>query len=119
MYDYEYGNGEELLNEKNPVPAPPVDFVPPFESDPLEGVDLGQWGTRPCDRKVDLYALQPERLNTSGQNNPLKGKLTNCHVTGCERCSNTALSSFFFNIIQKLVADLSVSRKSLTAISFC
>jgi len=89
MYDYEYGNGEELLNERIPVPAPPVDFVPPFESDPLEGVDLGQWGTRPCDRKVDLYALQPERLNTSGQNNPLKGKLTNCHVTGCERCSVT------------------------------
>lgn len=87
MYDYEYGNGEELLNERIPVQAPPVDFVPPFESDPLEGVDLGQWGTRPCDRKVDLYALQPERLNTSGQNNPLKGKLTNCHITGCERCS--------------------------------
>ncbi|CAH1121282.1 unnamed protein product [Ceutorhynchus assimilis] len=84
-YDYEYTNGDELLDEKSPAPAPPVDFVPPFESDPLEGVDLGQWGTRPCDRKVELYALQPERLNTSGQNNPLKGKLTNCHVTGCER----------------------------------
>ncbi|XP_048526284.1 voltage-dependent calcium channel subunit alpha-2/delta-3 isoform X1 [Dendroctonus ponderosae] len=84
-YEYEYPIGDDLLSEQHPMPAPPVGFVPPFESDPLEGVDLGQWGTRPCDRKVELYVLQPERLNTSGQNNPLKGKLTNCHVTGCER----------------------------------
>ena len=40
---------------------------------------------RPCDKRVDLYILQPDRLNTSGQFNPLKGKLTNCHITGCER----------------------------------
>ncbi|XP_049277922.1 voltage-dependent calcium channel subunit alpha-2/delta-4 isoform X1 [Anopheles funestus] len=40
---------------------------------------------RPCDLKTDLYVLQPERLNSSGQNNPLKGKLTNCHSSGCER----------------------------------
>ncbi|XP_050313474.1 voltage-dependent calcium channel subunit alpha-2/delta-4 [Anthonomus grandis grandis] len=84
-YDYDYPGGDEIINIQNPVPAPPVDFIPPFESDPLEGVDLGQWGTRSCDRKVELYVLQPERLNTSGQNNPLKGKLTNCHITGCER----------------------------------
>ncbi|XP_066588123.1 voltage-dependent calcium channel subunit alpha-2/delta-3 isoform X2 [Prorops nasuta] len=35
-----------------------------------------------CEKKTDLYIFQPERLNTSS---PLKGKLTNCHVTGCER----------------------------------
>ncbi|KDR22779.1 hypothetical protein L798_00618, partial [Zootermopsis nevadensis] len=54
---------------------------------------------RPCDKRVDLYILQPDRLNTSGQSNPLKGKLTNCHITGCERpfsvqkipCSNLIL----------------------------
>ena len=40
---------------------------------------------RSCEKKTDLYILQPERLNTSGQSNPLKGKLTNCHVTRCER----------------------------------
>lgn len=84
-YEYEYPIGDDFLSEQHPMLSPPVDFVPPFESDPLEGVDLGQWGMRPCDRKVELYVLQPERLNTSGQNNPLKGKLTNCHVTGCER----------------------------------
>lgn len=41
---------------------------------------------RSCEKKTDLYILQPDRLNTSGQSNPLKGKLTNCHDTGCERC---------------------------------
>lgn len=46
---------------------------------------MSQFGVRRCDRKIDLYVLQPERLNTSGQSNPLKGKLTNCHITGCER----------------------------------
>ncbi|KOX79241.1 Voltage-dependent calcium channel subunit alpha-2/delta-3 [Melipona quadrifasciata] len=40
---------------------------------------------RSCEKKTDLYILQPDRLNTSGQSNPLKGKLTNCHDTGCER----------------------------------
>ncbi|XP_014216033.1 voltage-dependent calcium channel subunit alpha-2/delta-3 isoform X2 [Copidosoma floridanum] len=40
---------------------------------------------RTCEKKTDLYILQPERLNTSGQGNPLKGKLTNCHQSGCER----------------------------------
>lgn len=38
--------------------------------------------TRPCDLKTDLFVLQPDRLNSS---TPLKGKLTNCHSSGCER----------------------------------
>ncbi|XP_027839354.1 voltage-dependent calcium channel subunit alpha-2/delta-3 isoform X4 [Aphis gossypii] len=41
--------------------------------------------TRTCRKSVDLYVLQPNRLNMSGSFNPLKGKLTNCHATGCER----------------------------------
>jgi hypothetical protein len=28
--------------------------------------------SRKCDMKTDLYVLQPDRLNQSGQNNPLK-----------------------------------------------
>ena len=47
--------------------------------------DIDNSEIRRCDRKVDLYVLQPDKLNTSGQNSPLKGKLTNCHITGCER----------------------------------
>lgn len=50
--------------------------------------------TRTCRKAVDLYVLQPNRLNMSGSFNPLKGKLTNCHATGCERlvvCNDTAI----------------------------
>jgi hypothetical protein len=50
---------------------------------------------RPCDKRVDLYILQPDRLNTSGQFNPLKGKLTNCHVTGCERWAFFGFETYF------------------------
>jgi hypothetical protein len=53
---------------------------------------------RPCDKRVDLYILQPDRLNTSGQFNPLKGKLTNCHVTGCERWGPTAVELYFLQL---------------------
>ncbi|KAL4716978.1 hypothetical protein ACJJTC_012789 [Scirpophaga incertulas] len=37
---------------------------------------------RPCDTSAELFALQSARL-TAAQ--PLKGKLTNCHNSGCER----------------------------------
>ncbi|XP_031336712.1 voltage-dependent calcium channel subunit alpha-2/delta-3 isoform X2 [Photinus pyralis] len=94
--DYEnsfehYPTGEDVVGEQDPMSVPPSYsnnpsfVVPPIESDPMEGIDMSQFGVRRCDRKVDLYILQPDRLNTSGQSNPLKGKLTNCHVTGCER----------------------------------
>nr|CAD7588141.1 unnamed protein product [Timema genevievae] len=71
----------------------------PYPSPASSPVGYNRTHPRPCDKKVDLYILQPERLNTSGQSNPLKGKLTNCHVTGCERpfsvqkipCSNLIL----------------------------
>ncbi|KAF9421397.1 hypothetical protein HW555_002612 [Spodoptera exigua] len=37
---------------------------------------------RPCDTSAELFTLQSSRLNTA---QPLKGKLTNCHNSGCER----------------------------------
>ncbi|CAH2050688.1 unnamed protein product, partial [Iphiclides podalirius] len=37
---------------------------------------------RPCDTSAELFTLQSARLNTA---QPLKGKLTNCHNSGCER----------------------------------
>ncbi|XP_018325617.1 voltage-dependent calcium channel subunit alpha-2/delta-3 isoform X2 [Agrilus planipennis] len=83
--------GEEFLNEPDSATAPsyfpsnPSFAIPPTETDPLEGIDMSQFGVKRCDRKVDLYNLQPARLNTSGMSNPLKGKLTNCHSSGCER----------------------------------
>lgn len=85
----QYSVGEDFIEGQDFVPPPSVanpSFVtPPIESDPMEGVDLSQFGVRLCDRKVNLYILQPDRLNTTGQSNPLKGKLTNCHYSGCER----------------------------------
>lgn len=56
--------------------APPPDPASP--SIPPGGAN----GVRACDKRTDLYVLQADRLNMS---QPLKGKLTNCHVTGCER----------------------------------
>ncbi|XP_059050982.1 voltage-dependent calcium channel subunit alpha-2/delta-4 isoform X3 [Achroia grisella] len=37
---------------------------------------------RPCDTSAELFTLQSTRLNAA---QPLKGKLTNCHNSGCER----------------------------------
>lgn len=54
--------------------APAIAAGPRVQPDPLHA--------RPCDLRTDLYVLQPERLNSS---TPLKGKLTNCHASGCER----------------------------------
>ncbi|XP_057336996.1 voltage-dependent calcium channel subunit alpha-2/delta-3 isoform X1 [Microplitis mediator] len=72
-------------NDKGPsfpaVASPPT--VPPATHATSAQYTINK--VRPCEKKTDLYILQPERLNTSGQSNPLKGKLTNCHVTGCER----------------------------------
>lgn len=80
---------EDFIEGKDFVPEPPLSnpsfITPPIESDPMEGVDMTQFGVRLCDRKVDLYVLQPDKLNITGQSNPLKGKLTNCHYSGCER----------------------------------
>lgn len=58
---------------QKPIPATGPRIIP----DPLHA--------RPCDLRTDLYILQPDRLNVTGQSNPLKGKLTNCHSSGCER----------------------------------
>lgn len=77
-YDLDYPSGENFNEEKDRAQPP---FVPPYESDPMEGIPIDQYGGRRCDRKVNLYTLQPDKLN----NNPLKGKLTNCHNSGCER----------------------------------
>lgn len=89
-YDLEYPSGENFNEEKERA-QPPL-FVPPYESDPLEGIPIDQYGGRRCDRKVNLYTLQPDKLN----NNPLKGKLTNCHNSGCERYQPLDYCMFYF-----------------------
>ncbi|KAI8438731.1 hypothetical protein MSG28_011143 [Choristoneura fumiferana] len=44
---------------------------------------------RPCDTSAELFTLQSSRLNAA---QPLKGKLTNCHNSGCERWEIEILS---------------------------
>jgi hypothetical protein len=50
-----------------PRPVPPPPGGPRVVPDPAHA--------RPCDLKTDLYLLQPDRLNSSGQSNPLKVKV--------------------------------------------
>jgi hypothetical protein len=105
----EYGNHDfddhvtpEIEKVPTNQPNPPR-VVPPAPGGPRVVPDPAH--ARPCDLKTDLYLLQPDRLNSSGQSNPLKvnviavewfkgrnnvklilqGKLTNCHSSGCER----------------------------------
>jgi hypothetical protein len=40
---------------------------------------------KPCDKEVDLYELNEERLFKNGKLFPVKGILTNCHESKCER----------------------------------
>ncbi|XP_039276628.1 voltage-dependent calcium channel subunit alpha-2/delta-3 isoform X2 [Nilaparvata lugens] len=85
--NFDENSGKTYSNEdKEPgmsypdVPQPPAMASPPLATSrpPPNRTQRA----RPCNKRVDLYILQPARLNNS---NPLKGKLTNCHVTGCER----------------------------------
>ncbi|KAK6624715.1 hypothetical protein RUM44_011574 [Polyplax serrata] len=74
---------EQILRNFNPPP----EVVHPLNSNPsnIKYSSTNGSSPRPCDKRVFLYNLQPDRLNTSGIFNPLKGKLTNCHSSGCER----------------------------------
>lgn len=51
-------------NQNPPRPPPTAKPMPRVAPDPAHA--------RPCDLKTDLYLLQPDRLNSSGQSNPLK-----------------------------------------------
>lgn len=76
------------INDYNDVPPTPPLYVPSMKNAEFFGpvFNRTQPGIiRTCRKAVDLYVLQPNRLNMSGSFNPLKGKLTNCHATGCER----------------------------------
>ncbi|XP_023946898.1 voltage-dependent calcium channel subunit alpha-2/delta-4 isoform X1 [Bicyclus anynana] len=58
-----------------PVVSPGPPREPPREAARSAAV-------RPCDTSAELFTLQSTRLNAA---QPLKGKLTNCHNSGCER----------------------------------
>ncbi|XP_055382086.1 voltage-dependent calcium channel subunit alpha-2/delta-3 isoform X2 [Condylostylus longicornis] len=83
----DYSPNEEDEFETYTTPEFETTTVPPKIQKPTTGARSppDPKNARKCDMKTDLYVLQPDRLNQSGQNNPLKGKLTNCHSSGCER----------------------------------
>ncbi|CAH2236386.1 jg10766 [Pararge aegeria aegeria] len=63
-----------------PVVSPGPPREPPREAARSAAV-------RPCDTSAELFTLQSTRLNAA---QPLKGKLTNCHNSGCERKSRSS-----------------------------
>jgi len=46
---------------------------------------INKTSPKPCDKQVTLYELNEARFNKDGKAEPVKGKLTNCHSSDCER----------------------------------
>jgi len=46
---------------------------------------INKTSPRPCDKQVQLYELNESRFNKNGKAVPVKGKLSNCHSSECER----------------------------------
>lgn len=75
----EYGQPQDFDDhtapeiEKVTLSPNPTRVVPPAPGGPRVVPDPAH--ARPCDLKTDLYLLQPDRLNSSGQSNPLKVSL--------------------------------------------
>lgn len=67
--DFEDHGATPELEKVTPQPSPPR-VAPPIVGGPRVVPDPAH--ARPCDLKTDLYLLQPDRLNSSGQSNPLK-----------------------------------------------
>lgn len=74
------GGGESPRGGPAGAPPPPPPAPSPREPS-REAVRSA--AVRPCDTSAELFTLQSTRLSAA---QPLKGKLTNCHNSGCERC---------------------------------
>lgn len=75
--DYLPGDTQQEFEQNIPTPEverAPIPTAPPRVTATITGprVVPDPAHARPCDLKTDLYILQPDRLNSSGQNNPLK-----------------------------------------------
>merc|ERR1719189_2822761 len=46
---------------------------------------INKTSPKPCDKQVTLYELNEERFNRDGKSMPIKGKLSFCHSSDCER----------------------------------
>lgn len=64
----------EIEKHTPPQSAPPRIVTPSSATNSGPRVIPDPAHARPCDLRTDLYLLQPDRLNSSGQSNPLKVK---------------------------------------------
>ena len=51
----------------------------------LQMTYINKTSPKPCDKQVTLLELNEARFNRDGKPVPVKGKLTNCHSSECER----------------------------------
>ena len=60
---------------------------------------INKTSPKPCDKQVTLYELNEERFYKGGKPVPVKGKLTNCHSSECERYDFLITGSYFFALL--------------------
>ncbi|XP_068206802.1 voltage-dependent calcium channel subunit alpha-2/delta-3-like isoform X2 [Palaemon carinicauda] len=72
---------EDIEVEQTPTPEEKA-FKPDLR---LELAYINKTKPRPCDKEVNLYILQNNKLKQDGAYKPVKGKLSNCHANGCGR----------------------------------
>ena len=57
---------------------------------------INKTSPKPCDKQVTLYELNEERFYKGGKPVPVKGKLTNCHSSECERFEFVYILNYTF-----------------------
>ena len=60
---------------------------------------INKTSPKPCDKQVTLYELNEERFYKGGKPVPVKGKLTNCHSSECERYDFLIIGIYFFALL--------------------
>ncbi len=80
-YVEDMNEGDSLLEEFSVKDGMPIPL--------LQMTYINKTKPRPCDQEVTLYELNDERLykpnKRRGKPTPVKGKLSNCHESECER----------------------------------
>ncbi|XP_066951504.1 voltage-dependent calcium channel subunit alpha-2/delta-3-like isoform X4 [Macrobrachium rosenbergii] len=74
---------EDIKVEQTPTPS--EDKKSEKLEFPIELAYINKTKPRPCDKEVNLYILQNNKLKQDGVYKPVKGKLSNCHANGCGR----------------------------------
>ena len=64
---------------------------------------INKTSPKPCDKQVTLYELNEERFYKGGKPVPVKGKLTNCHSSECERFEFVFFLKLLFDFISSVL----------------